>query len=228
MRLLRIATRSLQNISRSALLIAACLITIFTMLASGATPASKHSQAKADAPQHTAAKPAAPKQTAKPNTPAQSTTNHPDTSAGNTAASDAAVAAAGTGPATVACKLLTADVASQALGGTAQQSTASDTSSLQASDTSVTTCAYTGANGSTQLTIRAATGSLGASENATAFGSGRPANAVPVASYGQSAYWDPTAHQLNILGHNNWYVITRSTSTQADTEAVAKLLAPGF
>jgi hypothetical protein len=131
-------------------------------------------------------------------------------------------------PVTAACKLLSQAIAQQILGANTKPSGASDTSALQATDTAITACAYTGANGSVQLIIRTPTSQLGTSENDTVFGSGRPTDAVPVQSYGQSAYWEPSQHQLNVLGSNNWYIITRSTNTQADAEAVAKLLDSGF
>jgi hypothetical protein len=144
-----------------------------------------------------------------------------------TEADKQAATAANAKPVTEACKLLTLSVAQQILGRGVQTTTPGDTTP-QATDTSVTACAYaSGANG-VQLTVRAPTSSLGISENDTMFGSGRPANASRIQGYGQAAYWDSDRHTLNILGSNNWYVITRSTNTEADAEAVATQLKSGF
>jgi cytoskeletal protein RodZ len=130
--------------------------------------------------------------------------------------------------ANTACKLLSPSVATQTLGTSAAASTPSDTSALVTPDTSLGACAYTGSNETVQLIVRTPKNSLGASENATHFGSEKPANATSVSGYGQSAYWDPDAKQLNILANNNWYIISRSTGSSDDSEAVAKLLASGF
>jgi hypothetical protein len=175
----------------------------------------------------------------------------PGASTGNTAADDSAASGsnssgsqtAGTGnstsstPAvTAACKLLTPNIAQQILGSDAKASSADSTSVPQATDTTLDACAYSstasGANGTLQLIIRTPKSSLGASENATAFGSEKPAGATSVKGYGQTAYWDSGKHRLNVLGSNNWYSITRTTngqpSSSADTQAIAKLLASGF
>jgi len=145
-----------------------------------------------------------------------------------TSSADKQTAAAATKPVTVACTLLTLDVARKLLGSGTQASTPGDTSTYQATDTNVTACAYANGDNNVQLVVRTPTSSLGTSENDTVFGSGRPSGATTVQGYGQSAYWDSSAHTLNILGSNNWYVITRSTGTEADTEAVAAQLAAGF
>ena len=165
---------------------------------------------------------------------AQAKTQHPaaNNATGNTPNSSASAASTGhtdapaaAGP---ACELLTLGIARQLLGPDATSSLPDSTSGLQTSHTTVSACAYSNTTGSVQLIVRTPADSLGASKNATVFGSGKPQGAVTVEGYGQTAYWDPGKHQLNILGSNTWYAITRSTNTQADTEAVAKLLAEGF
>jgi len=150
--------------------------------------------------------------------------------AGNPSDADKQTAlAAASQPATEACSLLTLSAAKQLLGSDAAATTPTDMSSLQATGTSLSACAYSSGSGNVQLIIRTPTSPLGRSENATVFGSGKPANAVSVSGYGQSAYWDPDEHTFNILGSNNWYIITRgSGGTQADVEAVAALLKSGF
>jgi len=148
------------------------------------------------------------------------TTPPPATSSTNTKADTATTS--------TACKLLTLAVAQKALGPDTRTSPPGDTASFQASNTAVSACAYANTIGSVQLIVRTPTDALGVSKNAVVFGSGRPQDAVAVQGYGQAAYWDPSKHSLNILGNNNWYVVARSTGTQSDAEATAKLLASGF
>jgi hypothetical protein len=159
----------------------------------------------------------------------QVTTNQPtNLTTNNTSAADQQTnAAASAQPITNACSLLTLSTAKQLIGPSAASSTPSDTSSLQVSGTSVSSCAYTG-NGSVQLVIRKPINSVGTSENDVAFGSAKPSDAVTVQGYGQSAYWDPGKATLNVLGSNNWYIISRTTNAQADAEATANLLKTGF
>jgi hypothetical protein len=134
------------------------------------------------------------------------------------------------------CKLLTAGIATQILGAAATAASPSDMSAFLTPDVTLSTCGYTASvSGSTQtveITVRSPKNSLGVSENATAFGSERPTNAVTVSGYGQSAYWNPDTSRLNILASNTWYLISRTNnaqpSGQADAEAAAKLLAPGL
>lgn len=132
-------------------------------------------------------------------------------------------------PVTDACKLLTQAVAMVILGGNAQTATPDSAAPFVATNTAITGCKYSTGSSAVQLMIRRPNGALGVSENATVFGSGKPSGAATVSGYGQAAYWDPSAHTLNVLGDNNWYIISRGGgSTQADAEATAKLLAAGF
>ena len=155
----------------------------------------------------------------------RATTQHVTTNSGpaqQSAASTSTTDATLTGP---ACQLLTRAIAQQVLGPDTAVSLPGDTSSLRTSDTTVSACAYASHAGSVQLIVRTPTGSLGVSKNATVFGSAKPQNTTALQGYGQSAYWDNDKHQLNILGNNNWYIITRSTGAQDDAQAVARLLA---
>jgi hypothetical protein len=115
---------------------------------------------------------------------------------------------------TAACKSFTPAIAKEVLSGNATSTTPSDTTALQASNTQLSSCAYTADSNTLQLTIRDAQGSLGTSENATRFGSGRPSGVTTVDGYGQSAYWDPATHQLNVLKENDWYILTRTSGGQ--------------
>lgn len=169
--------------------------------------------------------------------PNSSTTTHTSATTTNTptnpvtkqtSSADKQTAAAAAKPITEACALLTLDVARKLLGSGTQTSTPGDTSTYQATDTNVTACAYANGSSNVQLVVRTPTSSLGTSENDTVFGSDRPSGATTVQGYGQSAYWDSSAHTLNILGNNNWYIITRNSNTESSTEAVATQLAAGF
>jgi len=166
-------------------------------------------------------------QTTKQTTPSTTTQTSP---ASNTSAGDSTADSVNTTPkpVTAACSLLTLTVAKQLLGNGATSSTPSDTSSMQATDTSLSACAYASGSSTLQLVIRTPTSSLGTSENDTVFGSGRPTNTTAVQGYGQSAYWDPSNASLDVLGSNNWYVITTSSGSESNAEAAAKLLQSGF
>lgn len=158
-----------------------------------------------------------------------SKTADPQQNAPTSQVSDADKQAAADGrPIADACTLLSASIAKQIVGTDAHSVVGSSTTSLQANDTTITNCAYTGQNGTVQLTIRAPSGHVGMSENDVQFGSGRPSGVVTESGYGQAAYWNPADHTLNVLGSNNWYIISRNTNTQADSEAAAKLLTQGF
>lgn len=127
-----------------------------------------------------------------------------------------------------ACAHLTLTTARQLLGDSAQKATPHSTSGLQAAGTTLASCAYSGQTGTIQLTLRTAHSSLGASQNATAFGSEKPADSTNVSGYGQAAYWNPSNNTLNVLGHNNWYIITGTQPTQESAQTVADQLKAGF
>lgn len=202
-------------------------LVVLALLGAGVAATVKHHNqtVKTSTTQNTAAK------TTKGKTSSNTSGDTPtsSTSAGSTSDADKQAAAASAAkPATAACTLLTEGTAQQILVGNTQPTSSGSLASYQATDTSVTACTYSNANGSVGLIIRTPTGHLGISENDTVFGSGRPAGAVSVQGYGESAYWNPSTHALNVLGSNNWYIITRNTNTQADAEAAAKLLESGF
>jgi type IV secretory pathway VirB10-like protein len=127
-------------------------------------------------------------------------------------------------PNNAACKLLTAHIAQQAIGAAATYQTPADFAIAAVTGTELSACTYSTSSATIQLTERQAKNSLGASQNATAFGSEKPSGVTDVDGYGQSAYWDPATARLHILGSNNWYVITTSKNTQITAETVAKLI----
>ena len=149
--------------------------------------------------------------------------NTPSSQSGGATSSGASQNQAASATVSDACKVLTTSIAQQIIGTTAKEQAATD-SVTATKDTQVDSCAYAAGSKTVQLTVRSSKNSLGTSENATAFGSERPAGAVTVSGYGQSAYWDPAKHTLNVLSSNNWYVISRDTNVQADCEAVAALI----
>lgn len=131
-------------------------------------------------------------------------------------------------PNNTACKLLTLAAARQVLGDTAQYIAPADPTISQPSGTSLSACAYRGQTGDMQMIVRTAQNPLGASQNATVFGSEKPSGVVTLTGYGQSAYWNPQTTQLHILSSNDWYIITSSQGTQAGAEAVAHAVVGGF
>ncbi|HSX15833.1 MAG TPA: hypothetical protein VLF40_03520 [Candidatus Saccharimonadales bacterium] len=172
----------------------------------------------------------AAKTTAK--SPSGTITPAPDSKPSNTSSSTKTTADIKKPAENAACKLLTTAIAQQLLGADAKPADAGNVGNLQTSATTVATCTYTSDSGALQLTLRTPKNSLGVSENATVFGSERPSGATTVTGYGQSAFWDPDEHRLNVLGHNTWHIITRTSaggpSSLDDTKAAANLLTKAF
>jgi hypothetical protein len=153
-------------------------------------------------------------------TPAGSRTGN---SAANTSSSPSSQINSGTNAAyTAACAALPLSGAQNILGSSAQPATPIDLGVSPAANTELTSCAYAADGHTAQLTLRSAKGSLGASQNATVFGSEKPADITDVQGYGQSAYWNPSTGHFAILSHNDWYTIVTSQGTQASAEAAAK------
>ena len=143
----------------------------------------------------------------------------------NTASSDAKADAAPK-PESLACDALTAEAAKRILGKQATSTKANDMSDLATTNTTLSSCAYMDGTTRLQVTVRTPNGNLGVSKNATVFGSDRPANAAKVDGLGQSAFWDPDTHRLNILHSNIWYIVDLGeNSTQAAAETAASQLA---
>jgi hypothetical protein len=181
-----------------------------------------HHQASSDTPAttHTASS-AGAQQSGATNKPAESST-------AGVGSAGSGNASATTVPNTIACKHLTLTIARQLLGTQAEYTTPNEPANLKAADTAVSSCTYSMPNASVQLTVRTAQSSLGASENATAFGSDRPAGSSPVQGYGQSAYWNPDDSTLNILSKNTRYIIIGAQHDQSSAQSVANLLKAGF
>lgn len=127
-------------------------------------------------------------------------------------------------PATIACKFLNMSVAQSVLGSDAVPDSSRSVNGTQTADIAVSTCVFVNASEVATLVLHTALTSLGASENAVAFGSDRPSGVTGVSGYGQVAYWDPATGELNILDNNNWLALSRSHgSIAADSSAVIAL-----
>lgn len=127
-----------------------------------------------------------------------------------------------------ACDVLTRAIAQKISAGvmSAQDLPGGNTPSI-----TVTNCSYFDANTrvSVGLLVRGAKDAAGASTNKAQFGVAMPASAQEVTGYGDGAYWDTNFGQLNVLKHDNWYIITSggiapSSHTLDDTKKLADLL----
>jgi len=205
------------TLSATALLAVILIAAATTLAGPPSTPLHTATNASHTQKQHSAKQASTPP----PSASATSAPSSTDTSATDTHSN------VSTSP---ACALLSQAIATQALGADSQSSAANTKLLPETADTTVSYCAYATAAESLQLSLRTPKNALGTSENATPFGSEKPANATIVSGYGQAAYWNPASHQLNILAGNCWYAITMHIGGQpADathTEAAAKLLAP--
>jgi len=88
-----------------------------------------------------------------------------------------------------------------------------------------------GVKQSSTLTMRQPQTDKGIQSNQGEFGRLKPVNSQVVDGYGDSAYWDPTHGELNILKSNIWYVLSIGPSTPAErqldqTRRMADLLLP--
>lgn len=135
-----------------------------------------------------------------------------------------------------ACALLTATNATKVLGKSAKTSQSNGLADSETGDTKVTECTYI-KTGSTpdeheevSVQVHTAKSSLGARGNQTVFGSERPKGTTTVSGFGDAAFWDQSKGELNILQHNNWYVIsilhdTSPSKTQlSEVKQAAKLI----
>jgi hypothetical protein len=181
-------------------------------------------------------KSAAPHHVAAARSPSQPRGSGPSQQSGTSlgASTRTAPAAAQVPPANPACSLLTAAVASQVLGPDAKPVAAGNTDK-KTTDMEVSTCLYAGSAVASspvdqiRLEAHTALSALGKSENDVKFGSDKPSGVTDVTGYGQAAYWTQSTGELNILSHNNWFVLSRapgSSSHLQDVEAVAQRIAP--
>lgn len=135
-----------------------------------------------------------------------------------------------------ACSIFTLADAKRVLGATVKGGASPANSS--SGDLTVSTCSYSkdldsaapvSASQSATLLLRAPITTGGAESNNNQFGPLRPADAVNVSGYGQSAYWDPQFGQLDILKNNTWYILstgplTPSSRTLDQTKQLADIL----
>ena len=142
----------------------------------------------------------------------------------------------GSSQASPACKVLTTTVAQETLGSAATSDPANNGPASGTSDDEIDVCTYTSSNNSQVISVTAYTAKtqLGASTNDLAFGSERPNDATSVSGLGQSAYWDASSGQLDVLASNNRYIITWTTGNPAksvafqDVKSLAERMAASF
>ena len=133
-----------------------------------------------------------------------------------------------------ACDVLTEDVAKAILGDDVTQPDGS-IGDISTSDIAVTNCNFTTKITSTDTSslpkasgvsvlARVAKTQAGATDNKTQFNS-RPDGVEDVAGLGDSAFYNPSFRQLNILKGNNWYIVTHyiDTITNANLDSDKKL-----
>jgi hypothetical protein len=112
-----------------------------------------------------------------------------------------------------ACDVITIDDVKKVLGQDAQINTSSPKPE-ETPDLILSNCVYTrkGANPaenvSASLVVRSAKTETGAKSNESGFNNTRPVDAQDVAGLGDKAYWNPQMGQLNILAHDNWYIVS--------------------
>lgn len=108
-----------------------------------------------------------------------------------------------------ACDVVTQSDADALLGAGAKlgDNSIGDTSS---EDIAVSTCTYSQAGSFKSLTLlaRSAKTRDGTDSNKDQFTTRLPNDAKHVNGFGDDAYWDPTYGQLNILAHDNWYILS--------------------
>lgn len=135
-----------------------------------------------------------------------------------------------------ACSIFTLSDAKKVLGATVKGGASPANGS--SNSLTVSTCSYsqdlesgasTSAGQAATLLVRAPKTTSGAESNNNQFGPLRPADAVSVSGYGQSAYWDPQFGQLDILKNNTWYILssgplTPSSRTLDHTKQLADIL----
>lgn len=93
----------------------------------------------------------------------------------------------------------------------------------QNSNTTIVTCAYSSGSNNMSIVAHLARSSIGQSDNAVSFGSGRPQGVTNVNGFGDNAYWQ-TSTGLNILKRNIWYVVRyekQGTVTLSNSEKLA-------
>ena len=120
-----------------------------------------------------------------------------------------------------ACDILTPTVAKNVLGADAKSG--SNVGDTEANDVKVTNCIYTSASSDTTLSlmVRAAESQVQADSNAAQFD-----GKTNIPGYGDKAYWDADMGQLNILAHENWYILSNgplhpTDHTLADSQKLA-------
>ncbi len=141
-----------------------------------------------------------------------------------------------------ACTIFTLDDAKKVLGDSAKAGTG--TPGATSNDISVSTCSYlvdTNTPGSAPVSVknihsasilvRAPKSATGTTSNKQVF-TALPAGAQSVSGYGDSAFWNPTLGQLNVLKGNVWVILSSGVSsppsgrTLDDAKKLADIIIP--
>jgi hypothetical protein len=132
-----------------------------------------------------------------------------------------------------ACEKFTLEDAQKLIGDNAQIVNSEDSKPRETEDIRITTCAYQAGGGSnaksTSLLVRVAKTPEGSSQDKAQFGPNRPSNAVDIADFGDTGYWNTDFGELHILKGSNWYIMTAgpqnaSERKMEDAVSMAKLL----
>jgi hypothetical protein len=140
-----------------------------------------------------------------------------------------------------ACKLYTLTDAKRLLGQQAKPST-NPIYDSNGSNLYTSSCTYTEESPpgqqpeikqSSTLTVRRPQTDKGIQSNQGEFGPLKPVDSQVVDGYGDSAFWDPTHGELNVLRTNTWYEFSIGPSTPADrtldqAKRMADLLLPSL
>lgn len=128
---------------------------------------------------------------------------------------------------TNACELLSTSKAQGILGSGALKSGAKD--AVVSGNTATSSCGYTDGTSDTEtmvvaaITARSGINDQGVQQNKTEFESGKPARGIEhVSGVGDSAYFNQTRGQLNILAGRNWIIVSYGVGSAPETNTVDK------
>lgn len=124
-----------------------------------------------------------------------------------------------------ACDLLTIDEAKSLLGPNAINSNTN--TPVQTADTAASRCGYTNGTTDTEnlvvaaIIVRSGINDKGVEKNATDFSASRPTQNVDnVKDLGDSAYFNKTLGQLNILDGNEWIILSYGIGSAPEANTV--------
>lgn len=126
----------------------------------------------------------------------------------------------------VACDLFTTAEAKQLLGANAIHSGISEP--VLSGNTASSNCGYTDGNPDTKamivaaVVVRSGVNEKGVARNKTEFAAGRPTTGIEIVKdVGESAYFNKTVGQLNVLDGRRWIIVSYGTGATPETNNVA-------